>query len=64
MSKTKFDKEFAVGTINRTRDAIAAIYIISKTSNSQAQYINAVSNVQSVPTNDTQKANNSELLFA
>ena len=38
----KYDAEFAVATITRIRDGIAAIYLNSAPSNCQSQLINAV----------------------
>ena len=60
----KYDEEFAVATITRIRDAIAAIYINTTEQNCQLQHFNSVNHTHSSRASTSQQTNHSKLLSA
>ena len=60
----KYDEEFAVATITRIRDAIAAIYINITPQKCQSQHISSVSHSHSTLASNPHPTNHSNLLSA
>ena len=60
----KYDEEFAVVTITRIRDAIAAIYVNSTPQNWQSQHFNSVTHTHSTRASHPRFTNYSNLLSA
>ena len=60
----KYDEEFAVATITRIRDAIAAIYVNTKQQNCQSQHFNSVNYTHSTRASHPHSTNYSNLLSA
>ena len=60
----KYDEEFAVATITRIRDAIAAIYVNSTPQNCQSQHFNSVTHTHSTRASHPRLTNYSNLLSA
>ena len=60
----KYDEEFAVATITRIRDAIAAIYVNTTTQNCQSQHFNSVTHTHSTRASHPRLTNYSNLLSA
>ena len=60
----KYGEEFAVSTISRIRDAIAAIYINSTPQNCQSQHFNSVSHTNSTRASIAHQTNSSNFLSA
>ena len=59
----KYDEEFAVATITRIRDAIAAIYV-NRAQNYQSQHFGSVNHTHSTRASHPHSTNHSNLLFA
>ena len=62
--KNKSDEEFAVATITRIREAIAAIYINTRPQNCQSQHFNSVNQTHSTCASIAHQANHSKLFSA
>ena len=60
----KYDEEFAVATITRIRDAIAAIFVNTTPQNFQSQHFNSVTHTYSTRASHPRLTNYSNLLFA
>ena len=60
----KYDEEFAVATITRIRDAIAAIYVNTTPQSCQSQHFNSVINTHSTRASHPRSTNYSNLLSA
>ena len=60
----KFDKEFAVATITRIHDAIAAIYMNTTQQNCQSQHFSSVNHTHSTRASHPRSTNSSNLLSA
>ena len=60
----KYDEEFAVATITRIRDAIAAIYVNTTQQNCQSQHFNSVNYTHSTRASHPHSTNYSNLLSA
>ena len=60
----KYDEEFAVATITRMRDAIAAIYVNTTPQTCQSQHFNSVINTHSTRASHPRSTNYSNLLSA
>ena len=60
----KYDEEFAVATITRIRDAIAAIYVNTTPYNRQSQHISSVNHTHSTRASHPRTTNYSDLLSA
>ena len=60
----KYDEEFAVATITRIRDAIAAIYVKTTPQTCQSQHFNSVINTHSTRASHPRSTNYSNLLSA
>ena len=60
----KYDEEFAVATITRIRDAIAAIFVNTTPQNCQSQHFNSVTHTHSTRASHPRLTNYSNLLFA
>ena len=60
----KYDEEFAVATITRIRDAIAAIYVNTTPQTCQSQHFNSVPHTNSTRASHPRLTNNSQLLSA
>ena len=60
----KYDEEFAVATITRIRDAIAAIYINTTQQNCESQHFNSVNYTHSTGASHPHSTNYSNLLSA
>ena len=60
----KYDEEFAVATITRIRDAIAAIYVNTKKQTCQSQHFCSVNRTYSTRASHPHPTNNSNLLSA
>ena len=60
----KYDEEFAVATITRFRDAIAAIFVNTTPQNCQSQHINSVTHTYSTRASHPRLTNYSNLLSA
>ena len=58
----KYDKEFAVATITRIRDAIAAIYVNSTPQNCQSQHFSSVNHTHSTRASNTHSTNHFNML--
>ena len=59
----KYDEEFAVATITRIRDAIAAIYTITTPQNCQSQHFSSVSHTLSTRASIPHPTNLSKFAF-
>ena len=57
----KYDEEFAVATITRIRDAIAAIYVNTTQQNCQSQYFSSVNHTHSTRASHPRSTNYSNL---
>ena len=60
----KYDEEFAVATISRIRDAIAAIYVNTTQQNCQSQHFSSVNYTHSRRSSHPHSTNYSNLLSA
>ena len=60
----KYDEEFAVATVTRIRDAIAAIYVNTTPRTCQSQHFNSVPHTYSTRASHPRLTNNSQLLSA
>ena len=60
----KYDEEFAVATINRIRDAIAATYVNTTHPNCQSQHLSSVNDTHSTRASHPHPTNHSNLLSA
>ena len=60
----KYDEEFAVSTITRNRDAIAAIFVNTTPQNCQSQHFNSVTHTHSTRASHPRLTNYSNLLSA
>ena len=60
----KYDEEFAVATITRIRDAIAAIYVNSTKQNCQSQHVCSVNHTHSTRASHPHSTNYSNVLSA
>ena len=60
----KYDEEFAVATITRIRDAIAAIFVNTTQQNCQSQHFNSVTHTHSTRASHPRLTNYSNLLSA
>ena len=60
----KYDEEFAVATITRIREAIAAIYVNNTQQNSQSQHFSSVNHTHSTRASNPHSTNYSNLLSA
>ena len=60
----KYDEEFAVATITRIRDAIAAIYVNTTPQTCQSQHFNSVTHTNSTRASHPRLTNYSKLLSA
>ena len=60
----KYDEEFAVATITRIRDAIAAIFVNTTPQNCQSQHFNSVTHTHSTRASHPRLTNYSNLLSA
>ena len=60
----KYDEEFAVATITRFRDAIAAIHIITTPQNCQSQHFSNVSHTLSTRASNLHPTSDSDLFSA
>ena len=60
----KYDEEFAVASITRIRDAIAAIYVNTTPQNCQSQHFNSVTHTHSTRASHPRLTNYSNLLSA
>ena len=60
----KYDEEFAIATITRIRDAIAAIYVNTKPQNCQSQHFSCVNHKHSTRASNPHSTNHSKLLSA
>ena len=60
----KYDEEFAVATITRIRDAIAAIYVNTTPQTCQSQHFNSVPHTNSTRASHPRLTKDSQLLSA
>ena len=60
----KYDEEFAVATITRIRDAIAAIFVNTTPQNCQSQHFNSITHTHSTRASHPRLTNYSNLLSA
>ena len=60
----KYDEEFAVATITRIRDAIAAIYVNTTQQNCESQHLNSVNYTHSTRAAHPHSTNYSNLISA
>ena len=61
---SKYDEEFAVATITRIRDAIAAVFVNTAQQNCQAQHFSSVNHTHSTRASHPYSTNYSNLLSA